>query len=305
MKKSKMRLELERLKVSHATYNTYVDVGSASTNGKRAVFRTKSEPIHSRLHMNYGRRVLGQSGFPHYKQEAILNSTLESHDDHTSKSLYVVVKSPTEYCQIKEVNRESTTMTNSKPAKAILKKSESHKSTLKRSSSISEVDLNKSQFVVAAEELQRKRSECDAARKLDAMCTVSSDSSQPITTDLSRTVITKQPQSDKQDENAPSCDIPTKDNCFRCLKNLQNFVNCCTCHWCFDACCYHCFKDDVGYTSWFREMLSCNKRPAENIRQWGLFSIATVVFPCILLYPILGGAVNQCLKCRLNKCHNQ
>ena len=304
MKKSRMRLELERLEVSHATYNTYVGVGPARQNGKRAVFRTKSEPIHSRQ-MNYGKRVLGQSGFTHYKQEAILDSTHETNNEDISNSLYIVLKSPSEYCQIKEIDRGATTMADSRGARPMPKKSESQKSALKRSSSISEGDLNKSQFIVAAEELQRKRNEYDSARKFEAMCTVSSGSSQPMAKDLPRTVITKQPQSDKQAGHEPSCDIPTKDNCFRCLKNLQNVVNCCTCHWCFDACCYHCFKDDVGYTSWFREMVSCNKRPGENIRQWGLFSIATVVFPCIFLYPILGGAVNECLKCRLNKYHNQ
>ena len=299
-----MKLELERIKVSPSAYSTYVDVGSVNPNGKRIVFRTKSEPIHSRARVNYGKRMLGHNTLPEYKEVKMPGSSRENQDNFTSKDVYIVLQTPTEYCQVKGLDADSKAVISDRHSKAKLLNSCSHKSAHKRSSSISEGDLIKRHCVVAAEDLQPHVTEQDFTGCDNAMSAVSSISLQPIPTEtgLSRTVITKQPQPVTNEE--PSSDIQTRDNCFRCLKMLQNFVNCCTCIWCFDACCYHCFKDDVGYTSWFKEMVSCNKRPMESIQQWSLFGLATVAFPCILFYPILGGAVNQCLKCRLAKHHN-
>lgn len=94
-----------------------------------------------------------------------------------------------------------------------------------------------------------------------------------------------------------------KDKCYRCVHTCRDAVRCLTCIWCLDAACYHCYKDDVGYSSWFGEMLTCEDSRAvkRNCRKWSLLGLATVMLPCVLLYPLLGGTLNVCLKCKKNE----
>ena len=61
MGKSVVKLDSEKVKVSRSTYNPYVDIGSGNPSGKRAVFRTKSEPITSKMNMNCGKRIFAQN----------------------------------------------------------------------------------------------------------------------------------------------------------------------------------------------------------------------------------------------------
>lgn len=292
MGKSVVKLDSEKVKVSRSTYNPYVDIGSGNPSGKRAVFRTKSEPITSKMNMNCGKRIFAQNTC---KQGSTVTPSRQGLQNET---LYMMLQPPNESSKKKNTYVSTATVS--------CKNSGLHfKSTLNRSTSMSEGDLRKSHYTESAEERQIRKSNQDSTMDSDIL-TLSSLSCQPVAreADLSRSVITVQPCPSKQVDCDLSDDIPAKDKCFRCLRTLQGIVNCCTCLWCFDACCYHCFKDDVGYTSWFKEMTSCNKRPIENIQQWGLFGLATIAFPCILFYPILGGAVNQCLKCRLAKYHS-
>ena len=302
-----MRLELETIKVAQPTYNTYVDVGSITLNGKRAVSRTKSEPItSSKIQVNY--RAFRQSGLNWPEPVNMFPSSRngkpsKAQDQLASGRLYMVMQSSGEYCQASKALKKTLCTSNvgmsNDEATTIEESQNPYKRSRKRSLSITEGEFDKNRFSTSFETPNRKNIHESVNGSKGQIFALSNDREHMIREKVSTSVITTQPQPATQNECMSSSEIPNKDICFRCLKTVKNMVNCCTCLWCFDACCYHSFKDDVGYTSWFTEMLSCNKSPAENAQQWSLLGLATVVFPCILLYPILGGAVNQCIKCRL------
>lgn len=300
-----MRLDLERIQVANRAYNTYVDIVSVSSNGKRTVSRTKSEPINSKTHINFGKHVYTQNMYSQFDPTVLPvtpgSNFYVSKSHFTSEKLHTLRNEPSKVFEqhSKAVESHISSYQAYKHSGSKFK-GPSHK----RSSSITERELNTSGYVPIIENRSMQRKGKISGQQIVGFggdC----HSALRIEKDFTGTVVSTQPQSLAVTRSDSCNEISNKDACFRCLKAVKNVVNCCTCIWCFDACCYHCFKDDVGYTSWFQEMLSCSKRPLENVQQWSLFGLATVFFPCILFYPILGGAVNQCIKCRLRQCQRK
>ncbi len=131
------------------------------------------------------------------------------------------------------------------------------------------------------------------------------------TNDRIHDAVTKEPSAhDKINRQQPiscrnndqNCELDHEtDGCYRCLLKYREAVRCCTCMWCLDAACYHCYKDDIGYANWHEDMLSCQEPGAmvRNCKKWSLLSLATIALPCLLLYPFCGGSIDLCMKRRL------
>ena len=303
-----MRLESDGMQIAQVTRNAYFEVESLNAHGKRLVSRTRSEPISFKAGSNFVKRIRLQNGSIHYENLnfSTTQSVSPTDQDCFADVMHKAIQSPNSDGQVHGVmtgaNGNMPSFHSSKVSGA---KGAFEKANHRRSFSVSERDFVKNGRISSIEESLRKRKEQASIYKTDNLMVVQERDCQDcqpaacVGASLSTSVVTTQPRPTAQPDSSNRRELPRKDTCFRCLQSLKKVIKCCTCIWCFDATCYHCFKDDVGYTSWFSEMLHCSKAPLENVKQWSLLGLATVVFPCILLYPIFGAAVNQCIDCRL------
>ena len=89
---------------------------------------------------------------------------------------------------------------------------------------------------------------------------------------------------------------PKDTSCLDCLWKTKTLVSWCTCMHCVDCICYHCYKDDMGSSSWFEEMMNCEGPAARNCCRWTQLGIASLMLPCIWLHPVIQGGVDLCIE---------
>ena len=316
-----MRFDLENAQVGQVCRNPYVELGSVTGfKGKTLVTRTRSEPPYL---SKWGKpKVRDVKGCLDSYHDELLGCGSNAVTNYGVGKLFPVMQDPHEYChpeyQKSIIDHDGSYQGHGGPqdehihaekARPKSMHSKDAKPRHRRSSSITERELRRrissQEHSLIGRFLTSKSSKVEKSSILQCGSFSNAIFDSKVN---EQEAITSQPVSLdaklKDHSERTHCSqkgTQNKDTCFRCLNRLKDTINCCTCIVCFDAFCYHCFKDDVGYSSWFHEMITCSGVPSTNCKRWTLFGLGTIIFPCILLYPAFGGAVNQCIKCRLQQ----
>ena len=333
-----MKVELENLNREAVIHNYYVDSSSLNQKAKRLLSRTHSEPLYQTRSSTKVVTCDGEGKFSGINRSSYMQGQAEpsavtcppsSTNEKTSidneyasrargyftfRRLSPVLQSPSEdFLKIMDQGDIEINPTTKKgdeyPSRnqSIFKPNSAavRRARHVRSSSVTERELRDRHAQEFCNEMKkpggRIRRNLSFHNKGFTDAATQNGNDEPIVQQPRRNdkVIVNQP-SQYHEKTALSRRLP-KDNCFRCMQRCKDIARCVTCICCLDAACYHCYKDDVGYTSWFHDMVYCNELPAKNCQKWSLLGLVTVVLPCLLLYPVLGGSIELCIRCRLRK----
>lgn len=333
-----MKVGLDNLKRESVIYNCYVDPLSLNPRAKRLLSRTHSEPLYQTRNAATAVKYDGEGKITginrlSYIQGQAQPSAVTSPPSSSSvttpidneyasrargyftfRRLSPVLQSPSEdflkNMDQGDIDILPSTQKNEEHASRDKPKSKPNSAAVRRarhvrSSSVTERELRDRHTQEYYDDMKkpggRIRMDLSFHNKGFTDAVTQNWDDEPVVQQPRRydKVIVSQP-SKYHEKTALSRRIP-KDKCFRSMQRCKDIVHCVTCICCLDAACYHCYKDDVGYTSWFHDMVYCNEPPSKNCQKWSLLGLATVFLPCILLYPVLGGGIELCIRCRLRK----